>query len=325
MARFLITTTALLLIVAVFWLFEEDLPAEEVDRRYSNEASDFLTTPSGARLHFRDEGNPDGIPLLLVHGASASLHTWEPWVAELGDTFRMVTLDLPGHGLTGRVPDDDYGPDAQSRAVSAVAEHLRLERFVIGGNSMGGGVSWRYALEFPRQILALILVDASPPQGWRDDSEPSRGPTPIAFTLLQQPWFRALARYLDPQLLVEQGLRAAYHDADAVDDELIARYRDLTLRQGSRHALMARFGQPRREADTAGDPADISLPTLILWGAHDTMIGVEHGERFADVMPDARLVIYPDLGHVPMEEAPRRTAADVREFLDAALSEDSAP
>lgn len=321
MARFLITTTALLLIVAVFWLFEGDLPAEEVDSRYSNDASDFLTTPSGARLHFRDQGNPDGVPLLLVHGSSASLHTWEPWVAELGDTYRVVTLDLPGHGLTGRVPDDDYGSDAQISAVSAVAGHLQLERFVIGGNSMGGGVSWRYALEFPRQILALILVDASPPQEWRDDSEPSRGRTPIAFTLLQQPWFRALARYLDPQLLVEQGLRAAYHDADAVDDEMIARYRDLTLREGSRQAMMARFAQPGRSAEVPGGPADIGQPTLILWGAHDTLIGMEHGERFRDVMPDARLVVYPDLGHLPMEEAPRRSAADVREFLAVALSE----
>jgi pimeloyl-ACP methyl ester carboxylesterase len=324
MLRFLITTLALLLIVGVFWLFEDDLPAEEVDRRYSNQASRFLTTGSGARLHFRDQGNKDGLPVVLIPGANASLHTWEGWVDALGDAYRIVTLDLPAHGLTGRVPDADYGRDAQLRAVTAVADELGLQQFVLGGNSMGGGVTWRYALANPGRVMALVLVDSAPPPAWREDQAGStQRRSPIAFTLLAQPWFRAVARYLDPQLLVAQGLRVAYHDSPVVDDALIARYRDLALRAGSREAILSAFpqpfAQPRGAAATDGDPAQITQPTLILWGAHDTLIDVEFGARFRDAMPDARLVVYSDLGHVPMEEAPARTAADVRAFLDAVL------
>ncbi|MDZ7670358.1 MAG: alpha/beta hydrolase [Gammaproteobacteria bacterium] len=323
MLRFLITTAALLLIVGVFWLFEEDLPAQEVDGRYSNEASGFLTTASGARVHFRDQGQPGGVPLVLVHGANASLHTWEPWVRELGDTYRVVTMDLPGHGLTGQVPDGDYSRSAQMETVQAVLDHLAVERFVLGGNSMGGGVAWRYALEQPGQVAALILVDASPPRNWREpSSEEPAGRTPIAFRLLEQPWFRAVARYVDPAVLVEQGLRAAYNDADVVDDELIARYRDLALREGSREAILSGFGQPRAETGSAADPASITAPTLILWGARDTLIDVRYAERFHAAIADSRLVVYPELGHVPMEEAPQRTAADVREFLQAEVAAD---
>ncbi|MEQ8485086.1 MAG: alpha/beta hydrolase [Pseudomonadales bacterium] len=318
MLRFVVITTALLLIVGVFWVFEDDLPAAEVDRRYSNAASQFLTMPSGARLHYRDQGRADGPALLLLHGANASLHAWEPWVAELGDRYRVITLDLPGHGLTGRVPDDDYGPAAQAAAVAAVAAEAGLERFVIGGNSMGGGVAWRYALDHPQRIKGLILLAPVPPAAWREAlAVQPRGRAPVAFALLSQPWFRAVARYLDPQLLLVQGLRSAYHDPALVDDALIARYRDLTLREGTRAAILSRSGRPRDEAAASAEPGGIRQPTLLLWGAHDALIAPEFGERFRDAMPAARLIVYPDLGHVPMEEAPARTATDARAFLDA--------
>jgi pimeloyl-ACP methyl ester carboxylesterase len=61
-------------------------------------------------VHVRDQGNTDGPAIVLLHGSNASLHTWEPWVAQLGDRFRIVTMDMPGHGLAGRTPGDDYSP-----------------------------------------------------------------------------------------------------------------------------------------------------------------------------------------------------------------------
>lgn len=317
MLRFLVITAALLLIVGVVWIFEDDLPAAVVDARYGNDASRFLTLPSGGRLHYRDQGNRNGPALLLLHGANASLHTWEPWVAELGDGYRVVTLDLPAHGLTGQVPDGDYGPAAQAAAVTAVADALGLDRIALGGNSMGGGLAWRYALAHPQRVSALILLAPVPPAAWRGNGESSSGGrASVAFALLAQPWFRAVARYLDPQPLLVQGLPVAYHHAPVVDETLINRYRDLTLREGTRAAILSRFGRERTAEDDGGDPAQIRQPTLLLWGAHDALIAPALGERFRDAMPDARLIVYPDLGHVPMEEAPARTAADARAFLD---------
>jgi pimeloyl-ACP methyl ester carboxylesterase len=316
MMRFILVVLAGLLIAGTFWLFEGDLPAGVVDARYTTEASEFLTTPAGARIHYRDQG-PDGLPVVLIHGSNSSLHTWEGWVDVLGDRYRVVTLDLPGHGLTGQVPDGRYGPDAMVAAVDAVTRHLDLGEFVLGGNSMGGGITWRYALAHPERVLAMVLVDSSPPPGFRREPPPdSEGDTPLGFSLLQSAAFRAVARYLDPGYLVAQGLRAAHYDDAQVDEALIERYRDLTLREGSREAIMKRFGGPREE-ESPVDLSVLSQPTLILWGRHDTLIGVDVAEQFDDALPDSELVIYEDLGHVPMEEAPQRTAEDVRAFLES--------
>ena len=89
-----------LLIAASVFLFEGDIPAAQVDAKYSNAESQFLIMENGARVHYRDQGQEDGMPVVLVHGAMASLHTWEPWVEMLGQRYRVITLDLPAHGLT---------------------------------------------------------------------------------------------------------------------------------------------------------------------------------------------------------------------------------
>lgn len=314
MLRFVLIVLAGLSAVAAFWLFEADLPADVVDARYADAASEFLETPGGARIHYRDQGPSGTLPIVLIHGSIASLHTWAGWVDALGARHRIITLDLPGHGLTGRVPDGDYRPEAMVAAVHAVTRYLGLDEFVLGGNSMGGGVTWRYALAHPDRVVAMILIDASPPPDFQRESPPdSQGDKPLGFSLLRSDAFRAVARYLDPGYLVAQGLRAAYYDDSQVDAALIARYRDLTLREGSREAILARFDQPREQPSPV-DLSALTQPTLILWGRHDTLVGVDVAEHFDLTLPDSELVIYEDLGHVPMEEAPRRTADDVRRF-----------
>lgn len=304
-----------LLLLGGVVVLEGDRPAAVIDARYSSNASRFLARPDGARIHYRDEGRADGLPLVLLHGSNASLHTWEPWVALLGDTYRVITLDLPGHGLTGRVPGDDYSTEAFVDTVLAVTTHLGVERFVLGGNSMGGGVTWRFALAHPDRVAAMVLVDATGLWSWREPGPPRGSGSPIAFRLLGQPWFRGVARNLDPKPLIGQGLRASFHNPELVDDAMIQRYYDLSLREGTRAATLARFGAAR-SSEPEPDLAVLTQPTLILWGEHDTLIPPEVGQRFAAVLPDARLIVYPDAGHIPMEEVPERSAADVRSFLE---------
>lgn len=307
---------ALLLIGGVV-VFEGDRPAGEIDARYTSAASQFLTLPNGARVHFRDEGRRDGMPLVLVHGSNASLQTWEPWVGLLGDTYRVITLDLPGHGLTGRVPDDDYSMAAYVATVAAVADHLGVGRFVLGGNSMGGGVTWQFALAHPERVSAMLLVDAVGLWSWREQGPPRGEGSPIAFRLLGQDWFRGIARNLDPKPLIKQGLEASFYDPKLVDDAMIERYYDMAMREGSRAATLIRFGSLRAAAGAPEpDLGQLEQPTLILWGEHDNLIPPEVGQKFAEVLPNAKLIVYPDAGHIPMEEVAERSAADVRAFLE---------
>lgn len=325
----IVQTVAVVLLVVVAalvgFLYKGDLPKEMVDAKYTNEASRFLVMPNGARVHYRDEGNPNGQPVVLIHGSNASLHTWEPWVTLIGNQYRLITLDLPGHGLTGRVPDDDYSSAAFINTVSAVVDKLGVEAFVLGGNSMGGGVTWQYALAHPDRVQALLLIDASGLPAWWQDREAAAEPedgeareAPLAFQLLGQPWFRSIARYLDPFMLVEQGLRSAYNNSPVVNEALVTRYYELSLREGTRDATMKRFGGFNRGTGQNYDLSRITQPTLIMWGAQDALIPVQTAERFQAAIPGSTVVIYEDLGHIPMEEDPARSAADVVAFLTAA-------
>src|SRR6185295_6043242 len=136
-----------------------DIPRATLETRYATPPSQFVTLGDGARVHYRIRGAADAPTLVLLHGSNASLFTWEPWSKTLSDKFRVVSLDLPGHGLTGAVPSHDYSSKAMAVFVAEFADKLRLQKFALAGNSMGGGVAARFAEMYPQRISALILVD----------------------------------------------------------------------------------------------------------------------------------------------------------------------
>jgi len=310
---------AIILAVALF-AYKGELPIEQVDSKYSNANSQFLTMDNGSRVHFRDEGDTAGKTVLLVHGSNASLHTWQPWVAVLGQSYRVISLDLPAHGLTGAVPSGDYSSRGQLDTVAALVRHLGLQRFTLGGNSMGGGVTWRYALEHPQQVEAMLLIDASGLPQFRHkiqqqhSEEGEKKEPPLFFTLMSKPWFRTLAKYIEPYWMAKQGVESAYNDSSVVNEQLIDRYYELALRKGSREATLARFSAPRKAAD-AVDTSRFTMPSLIMWGREDSVISVDQAYFFAEALEQSQLIIYDDVGHIPMEEIPNRSAQDVLEFL----------
>ena len=301
------------------FFYKGEIPADAVDAKYTSPESQFLSMDNGARVHFRDEGNPDAEAIVLVHGSNASLHTWEPWVEELGNDYRIVTMDLPAHGLTGATPDRNYSSEAQLNTVHAVVEHLGIDQFVLGGNSMGGGVTWRYALKYPEQVTAMLLIDASGlPQWWQErqaEQEEEGREAPLAFQLLREPWFRVIAKRIDPYYLVEQGVRSSYNNSPVVDEALIDRYYELSLREGTRDATLDRFGA-NRNWDVTYDLSVLDQPTLVMWGKEDSLIPASTANKFAEVLPNTKVVVYKDVGHIPMEEIPERSAQDVLAFLE---------
>lgn len=315
MLRFLIWSGAIFLVLCTagaLYFYQPDIPKEQIDARYTNEHSRFLTLSNGDRVHYRDQGLRSGTAVVLLHGAMASLHTWEPWVRRLENRYRVITIDLPGHGLTGAVNSGDYSADAFSQTVSGVVQSLGISLFVLGGNSMGGGVSWRYALDYPDRVSKMILVNTVAPWGVRRSrAEESNSP----FAPLGWPWFRTLAGSINPRILVARGLRLAYNDSPVVDDQLVDRYNDLILREGTRASILGRATAARPGERQQADLSVLTQPTLIMWGGQDSVISVEVGKRLAEELPDAALVIYPELGHVPMEEDPARTVKDVERFL----------
>ncbi|ABS62973.1 alpha/beta hydrolase fold [Parvibaculum lavamentivorans DS-1] len=315
-----LTLVVLALAVIVISVLRFDISREELAGKYATGASQFVTLPGGGSMHVRDEGNREGPALLLVHGSNASLHTWEPWVASLGDTYRIVSMDLPGHGLTGRIPGDDYSREGMTQSVHELTEILGIDRFAIAGNSMGGGVAALYALEHPAQVSALILVDAAGVPVPRNDDE-----VPLAFRIARMPVISNVMRYVLPRSLVEEGVRKVFVDQSKVTDEMVARYFDLSLHEGNRDATRIRFASyaGRDEEAFAARLGGIEMPTLVLWGDKDGLIPVSAAHEFKARIPQAELAIFENVGHVPMEEVPEESAAVVRDFLGRALAETS--
>ncbi len=292
-------------------LHRGDIGFDDLDARYASADSRFLDLPDGVRLHYRDQGPRDAPALVLVHGFGASLHTWEPWVAELTKDHRVVSLDLPGFGLTRTPGGWRRAPDSHEAAIHALADALALDRFALAGNSMGGRAAWAYALAHPDRLDALILVNAA---GW--PQEDRGGGTPLIFRLLSNPVGRALLRDLDATSLTRDGLRSAFADDAQVTDAMVRRYTDMSRAPGRRAQILDPSGGMPAPA-TPEQLATIRTPTLVMVGEVDGVIPAAQSRRFAGAIPGARLIEYPAIGHIPMEEIPAKSAADVRAFLAA--------
>jgi len=304
MKRFLKITGGLLVVLALLVALgiRRDRPAAEVERRWFAPPSQFVDI-DGLRVHVRDRGHGDAI--VLLHGSNASLFTWEGWADVLARDHRVVTLDLPGHGLTGVNPRGRYSPAGMAEVVDRLADRLGLTRFTLAGNSMGGGVAWRYALLHPGRVDRLILVDAA---GYPRDEPP-----PLAFRLFSMPFVGHVVRFITPRFMVRKSVREVYGDPSRVSEALVDQYEDFTLRAGNREATRQRFALPDDGMYTR--MSEIRAPTLILWGSRDRWILPRYGERFHADIPGSRLVVLDGLGHVPMEEDPARSVAPVLELL----------
>ena len=299
-------------IAAIFlWGYAPDTDAAQMEAKYSNAASRFEVLESGLRVHYRDEGNRNGRVIVLIHGSNASLHTWEKWVAILGKDYRIISLDLPGHGLTGKNPAGVYDNASYVDVVDRLLVKLNIDKAVIGGNSMGGGVSWLYTIRHPDKVEALLLVDAS------GQPYAKSGEIPLGFRLMRTPVLKEAARFIAPRSIFESSVKTSMNVQSKIDDKLIDRYWELNRYPGNREATMQRFSTPNSMTPGTRDTlAKIKVPVLILWGARDNLIPVSSAKWFAEAIPQARVIIYPDVGHIAMEEIPQKSAADVKLWLD---------
>jgi pimeloyl-ACP methyl ester carboxylesterase len=285
-----------------------DIPRGALVIKYATPPSQFLTLDDGVRVHFRDRGPKSAPALILIHGSNASLFTWEHWARRLSDAFRVISLDLPGHGLTGSIPSGDYTEQAMASLVVRVADRLQLARFAVGGSSMGGGVAARVAEEYPQRVTQLILVDAA--------GMPVRAGEhiPLGFRLARIPVINFALLYVTPREFVVEGLNDAIVRKAIISDDMINSYWDFARMQGTREATLRRF-QAADDGFVAQNSGRITAPTLILWGEEDRLIPVEAGRLYARAIKGAKLIVYSATGHLPQEEVPDKSAADVRSFL----------
>lgn len=287
----------------------DDIPVERLKTRWTSNESIFVTIES-LSLHVMDEGPKDvtASPIVLIHGTGASLHTWNGWVDALKQERRVIRFDLPGFGLTGPEPENNYTIERYTDYVIALLDKLKVERAVLAGNSLGGYIAWATAIRYPDKVDSLVLIDAS---GYPYDAES----VPLAFKLSQNKLAKTLLKNFLPKFIIRKSIENVYGSPDLVTDQLVNRYYELSLREGNRAAIKERFVQTK-PGPLIAKLAALQIPTLILWGKKDKLIPVKFAQQFNEDIPNSQLVIFDELGHVPHEEAPLKTVAPVLSFIE---------
>jgi pimeloyl-ACP methyl ester carboxylesterase len=299
---------ALLFLSAIaLWLSRApDWPVEALVARWAPPPSMFIEL-NGQLVHLRDEGPRHAPVLVLLHGMGSSLHTWEGWATALRARRRIITLDLPGSGLSGSNASGDYRSESDARFVLDVLDRLGVQRFVVGGHALGGEVAWRIALLASQRVERLILVDAA---GQRQALES----VPLVLRAATLPLADRLFEYVLPRPVLVTLLHQAYGDPLLVSDSLIDRYQAMMLREGNRQALVQRLLQDMAGADSARI-AELKLPTLLLWGGRDRLLPPKVARHFAEQISGSELVVFDNLGHMPHEEDAASSVAAARDFL----------
>lgn len=311
MSRIMLALLALAAVIAIgalVWFMNR--PADEpaldqaarVESPYWNE-SDRLIDVDGVMARVRSEGPVDAPVIVMVHGFSYSLESWDAWVSDLSADYHVIRMDLPGHGLTGPDPQRRYSVPQTVDFLGALLDELGLDHVTLVGNSLGGLVSWRLAAQRPDLVARLVLVAPGAYSINGVTEQPVAVPMGVSFYFTQA-----------PASMVAAASAGLFGDASRMDPSLPGRVHALMQTPGVGQALVERlevFTLP----DPTADLARVQAPTLVLWGGRDAIIPVAQATRLAADLPQAELIIYDDLGHILHEEDPARTVADVRAFL----------
>ncbi len=294
--------TASVFTIALIAMIRRDIPVEKLKKKFTNKNSKFINI-EGMDVHYTDEGR--GFPLVLLHGVSASLNTWDGWEEKLNGDFRIIRLDLPAFGLTGPNPKNDYSIDFYVNFMKSFLDKLNVESCFMAGNSLGGYITWNFAAANPEMVKKMILLDAA---GYPFVAET----TPFIFKVAQSriaPYFKNFTtRYLVSKIINE-----VYDDRSKVTPEVVDRYYNYALREGNRDAFLSVVS--KLDFSQYEILKTLKTPALIMWGERDRWVKPEYGRRFNKDLEHSELIMYPGVGHIPMEEIPDQTAEDARKYL----------
>lgn len=285
------------------WLWTPDVPRATLEARYLESPAD-LRSVGPWQLHMRQSGPPGAPAVVLLHGFGSSLHTWDAWAKGLSTTHRVVRIDLPGSGLSPPDPAHDYRDERSLDMLIALMDSLGLKRTSLVGHSMGGRIAWTLAAKFPERVDKLVLVA---PDGFASFGFEYGKPMDVPATL-------GLMRHVLPKPLLRMNLKSAYARPEALSDAVTTRYHDLILAPGARQAMLDRLRQTVLQ-EPLPLLRQIKAPTLLVWGEADAMIPLSNAQDYLQALQGSRLVSWPQVGHLPQEEAAELSLKAVADFL----------
>lgn len=260
----------------------------------------------GRPVHYLVRG--EGPPVVLVHGVLAWSYTWRKNLGAIaGAGYRVLAPDLLGHGFSDRTRGLGYTLDHQTEMLAGFLRTLAGRPAILVGHSMGGDIALRLAVRYPELLQALVLVSAA---GYLQG-----GVSANLLRALRLPGAAAFTRLaLFTRRFTRKQLEYTYGNPGLISVGDVLGYLLPSRVPGTARALidMARQLEFGREIPRY---RDIVLPSLVIWGARDRVVPVEHAHRFAQELAGSRLSVYPGAGHVPPEEEPERFNREILEFL----------
>jgi pimeloyl-ACP methyl ester carboxylesterase len=263
---------------------------------------------NGVRLPYVEQGDPAGVPVLMLHGVSDSWRSFEPVLPHLPDAIHAFALTQRGHGDADR-PATGYRTRDFAADVAAFMDALGLEQAIVVGHSMGTTNALRFAIDHPGRTRGLMLAGAF--ASYRGNPEVAEL-WETAVSRLADPVDRAFVRGFQQSTLAQPVPEAFFH---TVVEE------SLKLPAHVWRAAFAGF----LEDDFVAELGEIEAPSLILWGAHDALCSRADQEALLAAIPGARLVAYAGAGHAPHWEEPRRFAADLTAFVERVVGRRPGP
>ncbi|MBI5846130.1 MAG: alpha/beta hydrolase [Deltaproteobacteria bacterium] len=302
-----------LLVVAVSvgcGLFVKVRPADELFRPAAGikgqPPPDNFIDVNGVKYHYLHVPGP-GTKVLLIHGFGSSTYTWEgvlPWLSREG--FDVWAVDMYGFGWSDKPKDAAYDPVSLMEGVNSFMEAVGLKSAVVIGNSLGGEVTLLLSARHPDKVEKMALVDARVYLKKR----------PLIVTLAAMPGARVIGKLIFGEGMVRSNIRAVFYNDSLITQERIDSYFARLRTEGALDATTAiarSVGKkPSEEVQTM--PPKVKVPTLILWGADDGWIPVEHALRLKREIPGSKMVLLEQCGHVPQEEKPLETARVLADF-----------
>jgi pimeloyl-ACP methyl ester carboxylesterase len=256
----------------------------------------------GLGFSYFEAGSADRPTVLMIHGFGASKENWLRFAAPFQPDYRVIALDLAGHGRSdpGLVPG--FSAVDQARFVVRVMDRLGIDKAALVGNSMGGAISGLVGALFPQRVTHLILIG---PAGFQSieselDIRIAQGGNPLIVQTPEE--FEQLIEFVSSQPpFIPAALKLVQGEKAAARAPLNAR-------------IFAALQEDRKN-DVGRHMASIQAPTLILWGKEDRAINVANLATWQQHVPHVKTHVFEGIGHIPMIEIPVQSARHALDFL----------
>lgn len=262
------------------------------------------------RIAYLDVGA--GPPVVLIHGFGGSMWQWEQQQHTLSQHFRILTLDLPGAGLSDK-PEIDYRPDQMLDFFVGFMDAVKIQQATLVGNSMGAGLAIGMALAHPTRVAKLVLIDGLPQHVMEKLTSPS---VRRALDTTAPSWLVSFGNMLFGGLMIESVLKEIVHDPALLTPAVIERSNRNRQRPGLIKPIMTvRENLPLWESGFATRVGEITHPTLVIWGEEDRVFPIAVGEELHQTIKGSRFIRIPKAGHIPQWERPDLVNQELITFI----------